>query len=69
MALDRQKQLQQAERLLKQGKVQPALLELERLAESAPRDVLTLNRIGDLLAKVGRREEAVRFYLKITSRR
>jgi tetratricopeptide (TPR) repeat protein len=65
MALDRQKQLQQAERLLKQGKVQPALLELERLAESAPRDVLTLNRIGDLLAKVGRREEAVRFYLKI----
>ena len=65
MALDRQKQLQQAERLLKQGKVQAAMLELERLSDSAPKDVLTLNRIGDLLAKAGRREEAVRFYLKI----
>lgn len=65
MAADRQKQLQHAERLLKQGKVQAAMLELERLASSAPNDVLTLNRIGDLLAKQGRKDEAIRFYNKI----
>jgi len=65
MAADRQKQLQQAERLLKQGKVQAAMLELERLAAGAPSDVLTLNRIGDLLAKQGRKDEAIRFYNKI----
>jgi len=65
MAADRQKQLQHAERLLKQGKVQAAMLELERLADSAPNDVLTLNRIGDLLAKQGRKDEAIRFYNKI----
>ena len=65
MAADRQKQLQQAERLLKQGKVQAAMLELERLAAGAPNDVLTLNRIGDLLAKQGRKDEAIRFYTKI----
>jgi tetratricopeptide (TPR) repeat protein len=65
MAPDRQKQLQLAERLLKQGKVQAAMLELERLADSAPSDVLTLNRIGDLLAKQGRKDEAIRFYTKI----
>ena len=65
MAADRQKQLQYAERLLKQGKVQAAMLELERLADGAPNDVLTLNRIGDLLAKQGRKDEAIRFYNKI----
>jgi tetratricopeptide (TPR) repeat protein len=65
MAADRQKQLQHAERLLKQGKVQAAMLELERLADGAPSDVLTLNRIGDLLAKQGRKDEAIRFYNKI----
>jgi tetratricopeptide (TPR) repeat protein len=65
MAADRQKQLQHAERLLKQGKVQAAMLELERLADGAPNDVLTLNRIGDLLAKQGRKDEAIRFYNKI----
>ena len=35
-------------------------LELERLAAGAPNDVLTLNRIGDLLAKQGRKDEAIR---------
>jgi tetratricopeptide (TPR) repeat protein len=67
MALDRQKHktLQAAERLLRQGKVQEALSTLERVALDAPSDLLTLNRLGDLLAKQGRAEEAIRYYLKI----
>lgn len=65
MALDRRKGLQNAERLLKQGKVQAALSELQRVSESAPNDLLTLNRLGDLLARQGRHGEAIDYYRKI----
>ncbi len=54
MPVDQQKGLQTAERLLKQGKTSEALEQLERLAKEAPSDVLTINRMGDLLARQGR---------------
>ncbi len=62
MAVDQQEQLQHAERLLKQGKVEDALRQLRMLAKRAPNDMLTLNRVGDLLARRGRAEEAIRYY-------
>jgi tetratricopeptide (TPR) repeat protein len=65
MALDRHKSLEAAERYLKQGKVQAALAELERLAAASPHDPITLNRMGDLLARQGRRAEAVGYYFRI----
>ena len=67
MALERQKQkvLQAAERLLKQGKVDQALATLERVSLSGSGDLLMLNRLADLLAKQGRPAEAIRYYLKI----
>ena len=43
MRQDRQKPLQSAERLLKQGKVAPALQLLEQLAAGSRGDLLTLN--------------------------
>ena len=46
MAVDQQEQLQHAERLLKQGKVEDALRQLRMLAKRAPNDMLTLNRVG-----------------------
>ncbi|MCP3982440.1 MAG: tetratricopeptide repeat protein [bacterium] len=67
MALSRHKKLQSAERLLKQGKVQAALGELERLAGSAPSDLLTLNRMGDLLARQGRKSEAAGYYQQVAA--
>jgi len=38
---------------------------LERLAEAAPRDLQILNRLGDLLARHGRPDEAIGHYLRI----
>jgi tetratricopeptide (TPR) repeat protein len=65
MALDREKTFANAERLLKQGKASAALEECQRLAEDAPKDLLMLNRIGDLLARGDRGAEAIVYYDKI----
>ncbi|HET9300013.1 MAG TPA: tetratricopeptide repeat protein, partial [Candidatus Polarisedimenticolaceae bacterium] len=65
MALDREKAFKEAERLLRAGRADGALVELRRLAEDAPRDVLSLNRAGDLLAKFGRPTDAVTYFDKV----
>ncbi len=65
MAQDRRKKLEAAERLLVQGKIQAALLEFEDLARGSPRDILTLNRVGDVLARQGRNRDAVVYYRQI----
>ncbi|HZN54649.1 MAG TPA: tetratricopeptide repeat protein [Candidatus Polarisedimenticolaceae bacterium] len=65
MALEREKTFANAERLLKQGKVSQALDECRRLAEDAPKDLLMLNRLGDLLARSSRGAEAIVYYEKI----
>ena len=68
MALDLQKTLLSAERMLKTGKVDSALAELNRLARSGPNDLLALNRIGDLLSRNGRPSEAIRYYTQIAGK-
>ena len=65
MAADRERSFKQAERLLKQGKVQQALTELERIADDSPGDLLVLNRVGDLLVRLKRQTEAIGYYEKI----
>src|SRR5580765_1948085 len=65
MALDREKAFANAERLLKQGKTSQALEECQRLAEDAPKDLLMLNRIGDLLARADRGADAIAYYDRI----
>ncbi len=65
MAFDREHALKEAERLLKQGRVDAALSELQRVAQRAPNDLPILNRMGDLLAKQGRHDEAISYYEKI----
>jgi tetratricopeptide (TPR) repeat protein len=67
MTVERRKGLQTVERLLKQGKLQAALGELRKVSENAPNDLLTLNRLGDLLARQGRNAEAVAYYNKIAA--
>ena len=67
MAADRRKWMQTAERLLKQGKLQAALAELQKASDKAPDDLLTLNRLGDLLARQGRNDEAIGYYRKIAN--
>jgi tetratricopeptide (TPR) repeat protein len=67
MALDRHKAMQSAERLLKQGKMPAALAQLEALADSASTDPITLNRVGDMLARHGQNALALKYYDRIAS--
>ena len=63
----REKALKEAERLLKQGRVQAALGKLQQFVAANPGDMPALNRVGDLLARQGRNEEAVDYYEKIAA--
>jgi tetratricopeptide (TPR) repeat protein len=67
MALDRHKTMQSAERLLKQGKVPTAVAQLEALADSVSSDPVTLNRVGDMLARYGQNGLALKYYDRIAS--
>jgi len=65
MAVQRDKVIASAEKLVAKGKIEPAIKEYERLLEDNPNDVNTLNRIGDLWVRINRNEEAVKVFGKI----
>jgi tetratricopeptide (TPR) repeat protein len=65
MAIQRDKIIASAEKLVAKGKVEAAIKEYERLLDDNPNDVNTLNRIGDLWVRVNRNDEAVKVYGKI----
>ena len=63
--MDRRKGWRAAEKLLRQGKVQAALQQLGKISDGGPGDIVTLNRLADLLAQQGKSAEAIRYYSKI----
>src|SRR5256886_16375927 len=65
MAVQRDKVIASAEKLVQKGKIEPAIKEYERLLDDNPNDVNTLNRIGDLWVRINRNAEAVRKFGKI----
>ncbi|HYK02901.1 MAG TPA: tetratricopeptide repeat protein [Thermoanaerobaculia bacterium] len=65
MAVQRDKVIASAEKLVAKGKIEPAIKEYERLLEDNPNDVNTLNRIGDLWVRINRSDEAVKVFSKI----
>lgn len=65
MAVQRDKVIASAEKLVAKGKIEPAIKEYERLLEDNPNDVNTLNRIGDLWVRISRSDEAVKVFVKI----
>ncbi len=65
MAVQRDKVIANAEKLVAKGKIEPAIKEYERLLEDNPNDVNTLNRIGDLWVRINRNDEAVKTFGKI----
>ncbi len=65
MALQRDKIVGNAEKLVARGKIEPAIREYERLLDENPNDVNTLNRIGDLWVRIERTDEAVKVFRKI----
>jgi len=66
--VDQLKRLRVAEQLLKQGKADSALSQLRRLVEEAPGDVVTLNHVGDLLARQKRTRDAIGYYRLIADK-
>ncbi|HEX3129739.1 MAG TPA: tetratricopeptide repeat protein [Thermoanaerobaculia bacterium] len=65
MALQREQVVQTAEKYVSRGKIEPAIREYRKLLAENPSDINTLNRVGDLYAKIQRIEEAVDFFSQI----
>ncbi len=63
--IDRIRTIEQAERLVKSGKIKEAIAEYERLVGTDPQDVGTLNIIGDLYMRLNVPDRAVRSFLKV----
>ena len=65
MALQREQVVQTAEKYVSRGKIEPAIREYRKLLAENPNDINTLNRVGDLYAKIQRIDEAVDFFSQI----
>jgi tetratricopeptide (TPR) repeat protein len=65
VAIDRAATLKTAEKLLRQGKVEPAIAEYVRLTEEAPRDWNLANTLGDLYVRAGQVDKAVEQFTRI----
>ncbi len=65
MSFDKSKAMRNAERYVSQGKIRAAISEYRSVVENDPRDIATLNMLGDLHAKNAERREAVDCYLQV----
>jgi tetratricopeptide (TPR) repeat protein len=65
MPLQREQVVQTAEKYVSRGKIEPAIREYRKLLAENPNDINTLNRIGDLYARIQRIDEAVEFFVQI----
>jgi tetratricopeptide (TPR) repeat protein len=65
--LDRAAALRNAEKLLRQGKVDPAITEYLRIVEDQPRDLNSTNTLGDLYIRAGQVDKAIEQYLRIAA--
>jgi tetratricopeptide (TPR) repeat protein len=68
LSADRDGVIQRAERLVKQGRLEPAITEYERLVAETPRDWAAANALGDLYLRTGRPDRAVDTFSKIAER-
>lgn len=65
MAFDKAKVLKAAEKFLSQGKINPAIKEYRQIVDNDPDDLTTLNMLGDLYVRAGKKEEAVSCFDRI----
>ena len=65
MALNRAKVLETADKLVRQGKLDDAIKHYLVLSEDNPRDVNTINRIGDLYVRLRKNKEGIRQFMRI----
>lgn len=67
MSTDRAATLRQAEKLLRQGKVDLAIAEYQRLVDDQPQDWNTGNLLGDLLVRAGQLDAAIAQFARIAA--
>jgi len=65
MVFDKTKAMRNAERFLAQGKIRLAINEYKQVVENDQRDLITLNLLGDLYAKVSENSLAVKCYMAV----
>src|SRR5262250_3815237 len=65
MAVNREQVLQSAEKLLARGKLDQALKEYLRVLEDNPKDISTLNKVGDLYVRMNRPGDSIPFFTRI----
>src|ERR1044072_8973332 len=65
MAFDKAKVLKAAEKFLSQGKINAAIKEYRQIVENDADDLTTLNMLGDLYVRSGKKEEAVSCFDRI----
>ncbi len=65
MAFRREAVIKSAEKYVARGKIEAAIREYRKVLEDNPTDTSTLNRVGDLYARIERFDEAVRLFTQI----
>jgi pilus assembly protein FimV len=65
MAVNREQVLQSAEKLLARGKLDQALKEYLRVLEENPKDISTLNKVGDLYVRMNRPGDSIPYFTRI----
>ena len=65
MSFDKAKAMRNAERYVAQGKIRAAITEYRSVIDNEPRDIATLNMLGDLYAKSAEKRDAVNCYLQV----
>jgi pilus assembly protein FimV len=68
MSFNRPQVIASAEKLVSRGKIEAAIKEYRKLLAENPNDASTLNRLGDLYARIDRIDEAVRLFSQIADR-
>jgi tetratricopeptide (TPR) repeat protein len=65
LPIDRDAILKQAEKLLRQGKLDGAIAEYVRLVEDQPQDWNSINALGDLYVRAGKNDRAIEQFIRI----
>jgi tetratricopeptide (TPR) repeat protein len=65
VAVKREQVVQTAEKYVSRGRIEAAIKEYRKLLADNPNDINTLNRVGDLYARIQRIDEAVDFFVQI----
>ena len=68
LGFNKAKILQTAEKYVLQGKLNAAIVEYQKILKRDPKDLMTLNTVGDLYIRSGKTEEAVKCFYELAEK-